>query len=312
VLEIYRKFVGDDPLKTPMRIFPGMHYSMGGIWVGHSDDKAKGMVKQMTNVPGTFGAGEVDFQYHGANRLGANSLLSCIYGGFLAGERAVEWATSHPADVASSVLDSERSRQSEITERIVKMAGPENPWQIHRELGDAMSDHCTVVRDNKGLDGLLQKIAELEERWEKCSVNDTGASANQAYFFTRAVKDMLILAKAIAKSARQRDECRGAHYKPEFELKKPEGEALAGDPWESDSYRAWVEELKARHAARYAIPPKKGKPNAPEYDEFIGRWVDSQRRWMKTTVARHTADGPDISFDEVAVTTVAPVPRIYK
>jgi succinate dehydrogenase / fumarate reductase flavoprotein subunit len=76
ILEIYEKFVGVDPHDEPMKIFPGMHYTMGGLWVDFN---------QMTNIPGIFAAGEAEYQYHGANRLGANSLLSCIYGGFVAG-----------------------------------------------------------------------------------------------------------------------------------------------------------------------------------------------------------------------------------
>ena len=76
VLEIYEKFMGDDPRKVPMKIFPGMHYSMGGLWVDYD---------HMTNIPGLFAAGEVDYQYHGANRLGANSLLSCLYSGMVGG-----------------------------------------------------------------------------------------------------------------------------------------------------------------------------------------------------------------------------------
>ena len=76
ILEIYEKFVGDDPREVPMKIFPGMHYTMGGLWVDFN---------QMTNIPGIFAAGECEYQYHGANRLGANSLVSCIFGGFVAG-----------------------------------------------------------------------------------------------------------------------------------------------------------------------------------------------------------------------------------
>ena len=76
ILEIYEKFVGDDPRDTPMKIFPGMHYTMGGLWVDY---------KQSTNIPGIYAAGEAEYQYHGANRLGANSLVSCIYGGFVSG-----------------------------------------------------------------------------------------------------------------------------------------------------------------------------------------------------------------------------------
>src|SRR5438045_7561523 len=83
ILEIYEKFVGDDPRDTPMKIFPGMHYTMGGLWVDY---------KQATNVPRVFGAGECEYQYHGANRLGANSLVSCIFGGAVAGPQAVNYA----------------------------------------------------------------------------------------------------------------------------------------------------------------------------------------------------------------------------
>src|SRR5256886_8636625 len=83
ILEIYEKFVGDDPRETPMKIFPGMHYTMGGLWVDY---------KQATNIPGIFSAGECEYQYHGANRLGANSLVSCIFGGFVAGPAAVQYA----------------------------------------------------------------------------------------------------------------------------------------------------------------------------------------------------------------------------
>ena len=81
ILEIYEKFVGDDPRDTPMKIFPGMHYTMGGLWVDFN---------QATNIPGIYAAGECEYQYHGANRLGANSLVSCIFGGFTAGPNAVQ------------------------------------------------------------------------------------------------------------------------------------------------------------------------------------------------------------------------------
>ncbi len=78
ILEIYEKFVGDDPRDTPMKIFPGMHYTMGGLWVDFN---------QATNIPGIYAAGECEYQYHGANRLGANSLVSCIFGGFAGGAK---------------------------------------------------------------------------------------------------------------------------------------------------------------------------------------------------------------------------------
>src|SRR6201995_1572827 len=105
ILEIYEKFVGDDPREVPMKIFPGMHYTMGGLWVDFN---------QMTNIPGLFAAGECEYQYHGANRLGANSLVSCIHGGFAAGPIAMKYAKSLDAPEGDGGAAAEVSRQAEI------------------------------------------------------------------------------------------------------------------------------------------------------------------------------------------------------
>ena len=104
ILEIYEKFVGDDPRDTPMKIFPGMHYTMGGLWVDFT---------QATNIPGIYAAGECEYQYHGANRLGANSLVSCIFGGFIAGPAAVNYARNLKAAPSNGYFDAERKRQEE-------------------------------------------------------------------------------------------------------------------------------------------------------------------------------------------------------
>src|SRR5271154_5655570 len=104
ILEIYEKFVGDDPRKVPMKIFPGMHYTMGGLWVDFN---------QATNIPGIYAAGECEYQYHGANRLGANSLVSCIFGGFLAGPAAMQYARSLQAASSNGHFDAERKHQEE-------------------------------------------------------------------------------------------------------------------------------------------------------------------------------------------------------
>ena len=105
ILEIYEKFVGDDPRDVPMKIFPGMHYTMGGLWVDFN---------QMTNIPGIFAAGECEYQYHGANRLGANSLVSCIFGGFSAGPNALNYAKNLPAAEGDGGHAAELARQAEI------------------------------------------------------------------------------------------------------------------------------------------------------------------------------------------------------
>src|SRR5215475_9646917 len=137
ILEIYEKFVGDDPRDTPMKIFPGMHYTMGGMWVDFD---------QCTNIPGIFAAGECEYQYHGANRLGANSLVSCIYGGFVAGPNAVNYAKSLAAASSNGHFEAEQKREEELNADLMKSEGTENPFKIWQELGEEMTKNCTVIR----------------------------------------------------------------------------------------------------------------------------------------------------------------------
>ncbi len=315
VFEIYRKFAGDDPIQRPMRIFPGMHYSMGGLWVSPVD--GGGQVRQKTNVPGLFSAGEVEFQYLGANRLGANSLLSCIFGGFTAGPRMVEWIASHPEEADESVYSDELKRQNAENDKVLGMnSGGENAFALHRELGQAMTAQCTVVRRNEGLRQLMDKLGELEERWSDIDVNDASTPVNQSFAFTRALFDMIQLAKAMAKGALLRDECRGAHYKPDFDLEKPEKEQL-GDHRMTDAYKGFVRELEAKHGveydAKFKEAPAGTAPAAPEFQEYMRNWVEQQKRWSKTTLATWKPNAePDIEFRDVVMTCEPPKPRIYK
>jgi len=210
ILEIYEKFVGVDPRDEPMKVFPAVHYSMGGIWVDFD---------QMCSLPGLFAAGECEYQYHGANRLGANSLLSCIYGGQVAAASMIRHAGGSgrgAGDVPAALLQSEASRWSGLQDRIGKMEGPENPYQIWTELGEMMTDNVTVVRDNTRLKATDDRLLEMMDRWRRIGMPDTGRHANQALIFTRQLWNMLELARVITLGALARDESRGAHYKPEF------------------------------------------------------------------------------------------------
>ena len=217
VLEIYEKFVGDDPRDVPMRIFPAVHYSMGGIWVnnGTSPDSVP---YHMTNVEGLFAVGECDYQYHGANRLGANSLLSCLTTGQIAGPAVCKYADGlerHP-DRSDACFDRERNARQSQYERIKNMDGTENPFQIWREMGTLMTENVTVVRDNARLEATLGELDALQDRYERIGVADATGWTNQTIPFTRQLANMLVLAKIITKGALLRDESRGAHYKPEF------------------------------------------------------------------------------------------------
>ena len=207
ILEIYEKFVGDDPRETPMKIFPGMHYTMGGLWVDFN---------QATNIPGLFACGECEYQYHGANRLGANSLVSCIFGGFTAGPNAVRYARSQQAATSNGHFDSERKRQEEINADLMKSEGTENPFRLWRELGELMTKDCTVIRYNKNLVQTDAKLVELLERYRRINLSDRSMWANTSFAFTRQLYNMLQLSRVIAQGARMRDESRGAHYKPDF------------------------------------------------------------------------------------------------
>ncbi|AKG04180.1 succinate dehydrogenase flavoprotein subunit [Salimicrobium jeotgali] len=210
IIEIYEKFVGEDPRKVPMKIFPAVHYSMGGMWVD---------INQMTNIPGIFAAGECDFTQHGGNRLGANSLLSSIYGGMVAGPSAVRYSEGldeHVEDMDREVFDKHLQVEQDRFEEIMKMDGDENAYQIHKELGEWMTDYVTVVRDNENLLKTDEKIKELMERYKRININDTSRWSNQGAMFTRQLDNMLQLARVITLGAYNRNESRGAHFKPEF------------------------------------------------------------------------------------------------
>ena len=207
ILEIYEKFVGDDPREVPMKIFPGMHYTMGGLWVDFN---------QMTNIPGIFAAGECEYQYHGANRLGANSLLSCIFGGFHAGPNALAYAKSLPAAEGDGGHAAELARQAEMNSKLMNNEGTENPFRLWRELGSTTTEHATVIRYNKGLKQADEKIVELLERYKKVNLSDRSQWANTSFAFARQLKNMLELSRTVVQGALLRDESRGAHYKPDF------------------------------------------------------------------------------------------------
>ncbi|WP_342437096.1 succinate dehydrogenase flavoprotein subunit [Paenibacillus sp. FSL L8-0436] len=250
IIEIYEKFMGDDPRKIPMKIFPAVHYSMGGMWVDYN---------QMTNIPGLFAAGECEYQYHGANRLGANSLVSAIYGGMVSGPKAVEYIKGlkkSVQDISSTVFDSFHKKQTDKYESLLAMSGTENAYVIHKELGEWMTANMTVVRDNVKLEATIGKIKELKERYRNINMNDTSRWNNQGVAFTRQLWNMLELSEAMTLGALLRNESRGAHYKPEFPTRNDE--------------------------------------------EFL-----------KTTKATWSADGPQISYEEVDVSLIPPRVRDY-
>ena len=265
ILEIYEKFIGEDPRTTPMRIFPAVHYSMGGLWVDFAKDETTGGLSegnprnQQTSIPGLFAVGEAEYQYHGANRLGANSLLSCLTGGQLAGPGIVNYVKhlkKSADDLPSSLFESALKEQTAKYEKLAVSTGNENPYKIHEELGDTMTENVTVVRYNDRLKATDAKIQELMERVENVSIADSSNWTNQLIPFTRQLKNMLHLSRAITLGALARDESRGAHYKPDF----------------------------------------------PKRDD---------EKFLKSTIAEWTADGPRLSYEDVDTSLIKPRLRNY-
>ena len=286
ILEIYEKFKGVDPLTEPMKIFPAVHYSMGGLWVDYEKNAAtQGLVldsprNQQTNVPGLYAIGEADYQFHGANRLGANSLLSCIFSGLISGPAVKSYIKNHsPGETDAGLQEQHVARHREQFQQLISKDGSENPYKLHRELGDLMTKSCTVVRVNDELRQALDELGKLQERYQNCALSDRGTWTNQNLSFTRALGDMLVLARVIAEGALRRDECRGAHYKPECAIPAPSSD----DPGE------------LRQQAE--------------------QWCDAYRaqndQWLKTTIAKHTANGPEFSYEDVDTEAIPPRPRTY-
>ncbi|MET3697343.1 succinate dehydrogenase subunit A [Bacillus oleivorans] len=257
IIEIYEKFMGEDPRKVPMKIFPAVHYSMGGLWVDYN---------QQTNIPGLFAAGECDYSQHGANRLGANSLLSAIYGGMVAGPKAVEYmkGLDQSTDgLSSNLFDSAVKKEEEKWESIMAMDGTENAYVLHKELGEWMTDNVTVVRFNDKLLKTDEKIQELLERYQNINVNDTARWSNQGATFTRQLQNMLQLARVITIGAYNRNESRGAHYKPDFPDRND-------DQWMKTTMAKFVGENEAPQFHYEDIDVSLIKPRVRDYSKKKG------------------------------------------
>jgi succinate dehydrogenase / fumarate reductase flavoprotein subunit len=290
ILSIYQKFTGQDPRDFPMKIFPAVHYTMGGLWADYERTSEGGLQpgssrNHQTNIPGLYAMGECDYQYHGANRLGANSLLSCIFTGLFVGPGINSLLGSLKDSASEAKYDSlmrtaRDAKREEHNKMLARAGGNENPYHIHQELGDAMTRAATVVRYNDQLDAAYEKVGELEERARRCSLSDTGQWTNQNVVYTKTLRDMFPIAKAILKGARLRDECRGAHYKPEFEMPGIKAE----DPAERRRQaEAWCDAFEAKN-----------------------------RKWLKTTIAEFKdSTDPTLTYEEVDTTLIPPRPRLY-
>jgi succinate dehydrogenase / fumarate reductase flavoprotein subunit len=223
LFDMYERITGEDPYKNPMRIYPAIHYTMGGLWVDYN---------LMSTIPGLYVIGEANFSDHGANRLGASALMQGLgdgyfvlpntIGDYLASSKLEKVDTSHAA-----VKDAEANVNS-ITKRLLEAKGTRSVDSFHRELGKLMWDNCGMARNAKGLKEALSIIPGLREQyWRDVRVLGNGEELNQSLEKAGRVADFFELAELMCLDALERNESCGGHFREEYQT--PEGEAARDD-----------------------------------------------------------------------------------
>lgn len=249
LFDMYEKITGENPYEVPMRIYPAVHYTMGGIWVDY---------ELMTTVPGLYALGEANFSDHGANRLGASALMQGLadgyfvipytIGNYLADEiRTKEIPTTHPA-----FEEAERSVRERI-ERLMGIKGKQSVESLHKRLGKIMWDKCGMARNAEGLKQAIQEIRQLrKEFWSDVKIPGSINEFNPELDKAGRVADFMELGELMCIDALQREESCGGHFREEYQTE--EGEALRRDSefmyvaaWEyqpGDQWQLHKEELK--------------------------------------------------------------------
>jgi succinate dehydrogenase / fumarate reductase flavoprotein subunit len=223
LFEMYQRITDEDPYHVPMRIYPAVHYTMGGLWVDYN---------LMTTIPGLHVIGEANFSDHGANRLGASALMQGLADGYFIVPLTI-------GDyLATSKLDPVREDHPEVTAvvgavaqrtaRLLSIKGQRTVASFHRELGRIMWEHCGMARSAEGLKRGLELVPALREKfWENVTVPGTGAELNQSLEYAGRVADFLELGELMCLDALHREESCGGHFRVEYQT--PDGEALRDD-----------------------------------------------------------------------------------
>ena len=223
LFDMYERITGEDPYKVPMRIYPAIHYTMGGLWVDY---------QLMSTIPGLFVTGEANFSDHGANRLGASALMQGLADGYFILPYTVgNYLASNKLDQVQpdfAEFKREESEVAEMTSRLLSIKGKRTVSSFHRELGKLMWEHCGMSRNAQGLEFATGKIRELrEEFWRNADVLGGAEEFNQALEHAGRVADFLELGELICLDASHRAESCGGHFREEYQT--PDGEALRDD-----------------------------------------------------------------------------------
>ena len=247
LFDMYHHITDENPYRVPMRIYPAVHYTMGGLWVDYN---------LMTTIPGLFCLGEANFSDHGANRLGASALMQGLadgyfvipytLGGYLAQAKLPKLSSSAPEFKEAENLATEKIK------KLLSIKGKKTASDYHKHLGKLMWDYCGMARNAKGLKNLLSQIPEMrEEFWKNLALTGSGEELNQALEKAGRVADYLEFAELLAKDALHREESCGGHFREEYQT--PDGEAKRDD--EKFSYAAaWEFKGVGREPALHKEP----------------------------------------------------------
>ncbi len=223
LFQMYEKITGDNPYQTPMRIFPAVHYTMGGLWVDYN---------LQSTIPGLHVLGEANFSDHGANRLGASALMQGLADGYFVLPATIgNYLASHKLEKVSTTRD-EFKLSAEIiknrTESLLKINGKKTVDEFHRDLGHIMWDHVGMARNKKGLESAISGIKKLQDEfWVNVKVSGSSNEKNEELEKASRVADFLELGHLMAVDALQREESCGGHFREEYQTS--DGEALRQD-----------------------------------------------------------------------------------
>ena len=224
LFEMYERITGENPYRVPMRIYPAVHYTMGGLWVDY---------RLMSTIPGLFVLGEANFSDHGANRLGASALMQGLADGYFVisstlGDYIASGGGSGKLDISEAAFDEAARMAEDRIQRLLHIDGGKTVTEFHRELGQIMWNDVGMSRNRKRLRHAIDAIGDLRaDYWENVSVPGRKDTLNKNLEFAGRVADFLELGELMARDALHRDESCGAHFREEFQTE--EGEALRRD-----------------------------------------------------------------------------------
>ena len=223
LFEMYERITGDNPYNTPMRIYPAIHYTMGGLWVDY---------QLMSTIPGLFVLGEANFSDHGANRLGASALMQGLSDGYFVIPYTLgNYLASTKLDKVDASAPEFRAATAEVEDRVKRLLsikGTRTVSSFHRELGKIIWDYCGMSRTAEGLQGAIEKVRELrEEYWRNVNVPGSEGDLNQQLESAGRVADFFELGELMCIDALHRNESCGGHFREEYQTE--DGEALRDD-----------------------------------------------------------------------------------